>query len=116
MPVQEHDALEAGGGERDGHVLDQRHEGGNADLHQTRKPCVWIRQRIVDGWRHERAECRRGPARHFLRNQDVGQEREVRPVLFHGTDGDDDGVVRLQEGFDFGARHLAQEHGLRLHS
>ena len=62
------------------------------------------------------AERRRRAARDFLRDQDVGEQREVRAVLFGGAHGHDHGVARLQELLDFEVGHLSQEHGRRLHS
>ena len=83
-------------------VLDQRHERRNADVHEARESDVRIRQRVVDRRRDDGADLGRGAARHFLRNEYVGHQRAVRPVLFGRADGDDDGVMRLEERFDFG--------------
>ena len=40
----------------------------------------------------------------------------MRPMLFGGAGRNDDGVVRLQECFDFGVGHLAKKNSGRLHS
>ena len=76
---------------------------------------VRIGQRIVDRRRDDRANRRRDPARHLLWDEDVGQERPVRPVLFGRTGRNDHGVTRLEKLFDFRVGHLAEEDGGWFH-
>ena len=79
------------------------------------KPDVRIRQRVVDRRRDDGAELGRDAARDLLRDEHVGQERPVRPVLLGRAGGHDHGVVLLQERFDLGVGHLAEKHGRWLH-
>ena len=84
-------------------------------MHKPGEADVRIRQRVVDGRGDDRADLRRDAARHLLRDEHVGQERPVRSVLFGRAGRNDDGVVRLQERFDFRVGHLAEKHRWRLH-
>jgi hypothetical protein len=52
---------------------------------------------------------------HFLRDEDVGEQRPMRPVLFSCTDRDDDGVMVLEELLDFERGHFAEEDSWRFH-
>ena len=85
-------------------------------MHQAHEADVRVRQRIVDGRRHHRANGRRDAARDLLRNEHVGHEREMRPVLLGRADRHDDGVMVLQEFLDLGVRHFAQEDSGWLHA
>ena len=67
------------------------------------------------GRRHDRADLGGDPSGDLLRDEDVGQERAVRPVLLGGAGRHDHGLVLAQERLDLRAGHLAQEHGRRLH-
>ena len=115
MAVEKDDALEADGREGDREIFDERHERGDANVHQPLEAHVRIRKRVVHGRRHDRADRRCDAPRDLLRNQHVGEQREMRPMLFGGAHRDDDGMAGLQEVFDFGVRHLSEKHGRRLH-
>jgi hypothetical protein len=76
---------------------------------------VRVRQGIIDGRRNHGADGRRHPARDFLRDEHVGQQRRMRAVLFGCARRDNHRVVSLQKRFNFGIRHFAQKDSGRLH-
>src|SRR4030095_12043724 len=76
---------------------------------------VRVRQRVVDRWRDDGVQPRRGPPRHFLRDQHVGEQRSVRTVLLGGAHGNDDRVMLLQKSVHFESGHLAQKNSRWLH-
>ncbi len=102
-------------GEAHREVLDEGHEGRDADVGQAGEADVGIGERIGERRCHDGAELRSGASRHFLRNEHVGGERRVRTVLLGGTDRNDHGVLRLQERFDLEGGHLSQKYRWRLH-
>jgi hypothetical protein len=84
-------------------------------VHETRKADVWIRKRIAERRRHDGVQLRGRAPRDLLRDEHVGQQRAVRPVLLGGARGNDDGVVLLEKGLDLGIRHFPKEYGRWLH-
>ena len=85
-------------------------------MHEAREADVRVRQRVVHRRRHDGANGGRDAARDLLRDEDVGHEREMRPVLLGRADRHDDGVMVLQEFLELGVRHLAEEYGRWLHA
>ena len=83
------------------------HEAGEAD--------VRIRQRVVDRRRDDGADRRRDAPGDLVGNQDIGEQRRVRAVLFRCAGRNDHRMMRFEKGLDFGIRHLAEEHGRWLH-
>src|SRR5206468_5325609 len=60
-------------------------------------------------------DARRDAARHLLRNEHVGQQRTVRPVLFGRPGWNDDAVMTFEKRFDFRVGHLAEEDSFWFH-
>ena len=115
MAVEENDAFHAHLGKGGAQVFDEGHEGRDADLGYTRETGMGKRQRVANRRRHERAQTGSCPPRDFGRDNNIGQQGGMRPVLFHGTDGDNDGVMLLQEGFEFGVGEFSQEYSGWFH-
>ena len=111
MAVEKDDALESDRRERRAQILDERHERGHANVDESGEAHVRIRQRITDRRRHHRANPRRDAARDFLRNQHVGRERPVRPVLLGRPGRHDHRVVRLEKRLDLEGGHFAEKDG-----
>ena len=115
MSVQEHDAGETRRGERRAQIRNHRHERRNADMGQPDEADVRIRQGVIEWRSNHRPDLGGDPARDFLGNQHVGQERAVRAVLLGGPGRNDDGMARLQERLDFGIGHFAEKHRRWFH-
>ena len=78
-------------------------------------PTCGIGEGVVDRRRDDGSDVRGHAPSDLLRDEDVGQQRAVRAVLFRRADRDDDGVVIAQECLDLEVGHLSQEHGWWLH-
>jgi hypothetical protein len=115
MAVQEHDAAEADPRQGRTQVLDQGHEGRDADVNEPREADVRIRQRVADRWGDDGSDSPGDPPSDLLGYQHVGEQWPVWPVLLGGARRHDHGVVVAQERLDLRARHLAEEHGGWLH-
>ena len=59
--------------------------------------------------------CGRHAARDLLRNQHVGQQRPMRPVLLGRAGRHDHGVPGLEKRLDFRVGHFAEEYRCWFH-
>ncbi len=115
VAVEQHDPAEADGGQAGDHVLDEGHERRDPDVDEPGEPDVRVRQAVVDRRGDDRADVRGDAPCDLGRDERIGEQRTVRAVLLGRADRHDHGVVIGEETLHLGARHLAEEHGRRLH-